>query len=164
MTYVQPYLDSLGQNLSNLFAGGPAIETLSVQEVREMFSQSNDCLRGLTNRCPTFSMCMGAVPWLEHNVSIDSYDEIVADLVLQSGYAVVFAVLEWFTEKGLSQRIVPGNLAVIGDSAGGHIMFGVNILAKKHQPRIHITYNVFPNPAVKKDALGRFHRERIPLF
>ncbi|KAK9783554.1 putative lipase protein [Seiridium cardinale] len=76
----------------------------------------------------------------------------------------VFAILEWFTEKGLSQGIVPDNLAVIGDSAGGHIMFGVNILAQKHQPQINITYIVFLNPAVKTDALGALTETKYLYF
>ena len=73
-----------------------------------------------------------------HTHSMEMYDGLATDLVLRTGYALVFpvyklapeakwpeqqdqcfAVLEWLTQNGACHNLVTDRFALMGDSAGG---------------------------------------------
>jgi acetyl esterase len=76
--------------------------------------------------------------------SIESYDTICRDIARQTGYAVVFpaytlapeahyptqqeqcyAAVKWVREHGHSKGLDQDKFAVVGDSAGGNVVFSV---------------------------------------
>ncbi|KAK8077718.1 hypothetical protein PG996_003888 [Apiospora saccharicola] len=116
----------------------------------------------LTKHCRMFSMSV--------------YDSIVTDLVLRTGYAVVFPeytlapeakwpaqqdqcfeVLEWMAHNGACHNLIPDKFALIGDSAGGLLIFNMNVVAQ--QKGLTVPYNVFISPMA---TLDYFHKQPTP--
>ncbi|KAH9904494.1 Alpha/Beta hydrolase protein [Xylariomycetidae sp. FL2044] len=112
--------------------------------------------------------------------SVDGFTGIVSALAHQTGFAVIFpeyslapevvfptqqeqcyAVLKWLTENCKAMGLQRRNFAIVGDSAGGHVGAGVNILWQDRKQQIPIKYNVFLSPLFEtsndnKDTLSEF--------
>ncbi|KAK8007264.1 hypothetical protein PG989_001254 [Apiospora arundinis] len=104
--------------------------------------------------------------------SISVYDPIATDLVLRTGYALVFPeyklapeaqwpeqqeqcfrVLQWITQHGRNHNLINDKFAIVGDSAGGVLLSNMNIMA--YQTDLKIPYNVLLSPLACLDYTGQ---------
>ncbi|KAK7948533.1 uncharacterized protein PG986_009419 [Apiospora aurea] len=186
----QPYLDPLNQTFADLTATMPGLETLPVEELRETLRKLNEheklpgvdrnmvktpVANGIDTWIYTPTGAKGPLPYIFYVHGggfmvgkIDFCDSIVTDVVLRTGYAVVFPeytlspevtwptqqeqcfkVLEWMVHCGSCHNLVPDKFAVMGDSAGGLLIFNMNIMAQ--QKGLTIPYNVLLGPVASMD-------------
>ncbi|KAI8951095.1 Alpha/Beta hydrolase protein [Xylaria longipes] len=196
----RPYLDPLNQGLADVSATMPPMESLTVAQFRDNLVQfsAHEQLPGVNRNMISIPVWNGTDTWIYTPTSssgplpyiyfihgggfvagnITVYDSIVTDLVLKTGYAVVFPeykvapesqwpeqqeqcidILEWVTKNGKSHDIIPDNFAIVADSAAGVTAFNVNLLAVKKN--LEIPYNIFLNPVASLDydaqpTLSRF--------
>ncbi|KAI2615590.1 Alpha/Beta hydrolase protein [Hypoxylon sp. NC1633] len=189
-----PYLDTLNQGLADASASMPPMESLTVPQFRDMLVQLNahEQVPGVNRNMISVPISGGTDTWIYtpegaksplpyiyfiHGGgfiagNISAYDSIVTDLVLRTGYAVVFPeyklapesqwpeqqeqcfdVLEWFLQNGKNHSVVPDNFAVLADSAAGVTGFNVNLIALKKN--VKIPYNVLLNPVASLDFAGK---------
>ncbi|KAK8038922.1 AB hydrolase superfamily protein [Apiospora rasikravindrae] len=186
----QPYLDPLNQAFADMTAAGPGLDELPVEELRESLEKLNEHEKlpgvdrnmvktpvagGIDTWIYTPTGAKGPLPyvfyvhgggWMVGNINF--YDSIATDLVLRTGYAVVFPeyalspevkwptqqeqcfkVLEWMVQCGSSHDLIPDKFALVGDSAGGHLIFNINVMAQ--QKGLNIPYNILLCPAASMD-------------
>lgn len=114
---------------------------------------------------------------------VETYDRFVREIVNGSGAAVVFveysrapeerypvaveecyAATQWVADHASEIRVLPDQIAVAGDSAGGNIAASVTILAKQRGgPRIDVQVLIYPattatfdTPSFEQFADGHF--------
>ncbi|KAK8086714.1 hypothetical protein PG994_001688 [Apiospora phragmitis] len=178
----QPYLDPMNQGFADLAATLP-LDELSPEELRESLGKLNEHekLPGVDRNMIQTPAANGTETWIytpkgpkahsrtsststEAVSCISFYDSIATDLVLRTGYAVVFPeyklapeaakwpeqqeqcfeVLEWVIQNGTCHNLVPDKFALMADSAGGLLIFNMNVMAQ--QKGLPVPYNVLLGP------------------
>lgn len=114
--------------------------------------------------------------------SIEDYDSIVRDLALRTGYPVVFPEytlapevqfpvqhdqcydsLKWLTENGETLGLRGTNFTIVGDSAGGHLAAGVNIMSIERKD-FTVPFNVLISPITSTDTNTPLTQSEKELF
>ncbi|KAF2740713.1 hypothetical protein EJ04DRAFT_507736 [Polyplosphaeria fusca] len=182
-----PYLDPLSKALADKIEAGPPIEDLTFEQFRELVEQLQEHTpipdinrasftvpfedgvktfifkpKGVSGTLPVILYLHGG-GWVAG--SVNSYDSICRDLVLQTGCAVVFpeytlapearyptqqeqcyAALKWVSQHGNSKGLSQELITVVGDSAGGQLTLAVTILASTRTPTIPILLQTIISP------------------
>ncbi|KAK8107498.1 lipase 2 [Apiospora kogelbergensis] len=172
----------------------PGIEELTPEEIRESFEKLNahKKLPGVDRtkiQVPVVNVpetwvytptgAKGPLPYIFYlhgggfmAGSMEMYDGLATDLVLRTGYALVFpvyklapeakwpeqqdqcfAVLEWLTQNGACHNLVTDRFALMGDSAGGILIFNLNVMAQ--QKCLTVPYNIILSPMGTLDYVVR---------
>ncbi|KAK7980899.1 AhpC/TSA family protein [Apiospora arundinis] len=180
-----PYLDPANQAFADLTATMPGFDQLSPEEVRKAIENLNahEKLPGVDRNKIQVPVDNAPVTWIYTPTgakgplpyifylhgggfmagSMEAYDGLATELVLSTGYALVFpeyrlspeakwpeqqdqcfAVLEWLTKHGACHNLVTDKFAMIGDSAGGILIFDLNVMAQ--QKCMRVPFNIMLSP------------------